>query len=72
MLWLHETNFSRLTDVSFTKGGFPLLDNFYVRRRVKFTFVNKIEAMYGRDLQKSAKSPNCEWSCPYTGGEKTG
>ena len=37
---------------------------------VIFTCVNKIEAMYGRDIQKSAKSPNFEWSCTYTGGEK--
>ena len=25
-----------------------------------------------RDIQESAKSPNSEWSCTYTGGEKTG
>ena len=25
-----------------------------------------------RDIQKSTESPNCEWSCTYTGGEKTG
>ena len=37
---------------------------------VIFTRVNKSEAMYGRDIQKSAKSPNFEWSCTYTGGEK--
>ena len=24
------------------------------------------------DIQESAKSPNSEWSCTYTGGEKTG
>ena len=24
-----------------------------------------------RDMQKSAKSPNFEWSCTYTGGAKT-
>ena len=27
---------------------------------VIFTCVNKIEEMYGRDIQKSAKSPNFE------------
>ena len=25
-----------------------------------------------RVIQKSAKSPNFDWSCTYTGGEKTG
>ena len=25
-----------------------------------------------RDIQKSAKSPNFEWICTHTGGEKTG
>ena len=25
-----------------------------------------------RDIQKSAKSPNFEWSCPYAVGKKTG
>ena len=25
-----------------------------------------------RDIQKSARSPHFEWSCTYTGGEKTG
>ena len=29
-------------------GGFPLLQIFYMRTRVKFTPVNKTEAMYGR------------------------
>ena len=24
------------------------------------------------DIQESTKSPNSEWSCTYTGGEKTG
>ena len=51
----HETTFSSLTDVRFTKGGFPLLGSFYVLKRV-----NKIEATYGRDIQKSAKIPNFE------------
>ena len=32
----------------------------------------KIRSSRFRDIQKSAKSPNFEWSCTYTGGEKTG
>ena len=32
LLRLHETNFARLTDVRFTKSGFPPLGNFYVRK----------------------------------------
>ena len=32
----------------------------------------KIRWIRFRDTQKSAKSPNFEWSCTYTGGEKTG
>ena len=32
----------------------------------------KIRSSRFRDIQKSAKSPNLEWSCTYTGGEKTG
>ena len=34
------------------KGGFPLSRNFYVGTRVKFTCVNKIEAMYERPRVK--------------------
>ena len=33
-----------------TKGGFPLLRNFYVCTHVHFTRVNKIETMYGMSL----------------------
>ena len=32
----------------------------------------KIRLSRFRDTQKSAKSPNFEWSCSYTGGGKTG
>ena len=32
----------------------------------------KIRSRRFRDIQKSAKGPNFEWSCTYTGGEKTG
>ena len=31
-----------------SEGWFPLSRNFYVRTRVKFTFANKIQAMYQR------------------------
>ena len=34
--------------LSIPKGWFPLSRNFYVRTFVKFTFANKIEAMYER------------------------
>ena len=30
----------------FCKGGFPLLCNFYAFKCIKFTFANKIEAVY--------------------------
>ena len=32
----------------------------------------KIRSRRFRDVQESAKSPNSEGSCTYTGGEKTG
>ena len=32
----------------------------------------KIRSSPFRDMQKSAKTPNFEWSCIPTGGEKTG
>ena len=32
----------------------------------------KIRSSRFRDIQKSVKSPNFEWSRTYTGGEKTG
>ena len=32
----------------------------------------KIRTSRLRDTQKSANGPNFEWSCTYTGGEKTG
>ena len=32
----------------------------------------KIRSSRFRDIQKSAKSPNFQWNCTYTGGEKTG
>ena len=32
----------------------------------------KIRLSRFRVIQKSAKSPNFEWSCTWTGGEKTG
>ena len=32
----------------------------------------KIRSSRFGDIQESAKSPNSEWSCTYTGGEKTG
>ena len=32
----------------------------------------KIRSSRFRDKEKSAKSPNFEWSCTYTGSEKTG
>ena len=32
MVSLKKGKFSRLTDVRFTKGGFPLLGNFYLRK----------------------------------------
>ena len=35
-------------------------------------FKKKIRLSRFRDTQKSAKSPNFEWSCTYTGGGKTG
>ena len=31
----------------------------------------KIRVSRFRDIQKSAKRPHFEWSCTYTGGEKT-
>ena len=31
----------------------------------------KIRSSRFRDIQKSAKNPNFEWGCAYTGGEKT-
>ena len=34
--------------------------------------LKKIHSSRFRDIQKSAESPNFEWSCTKTGGEKTG
>ena len=34
--------------------------------------LKKIRSSRFRDIQKSAKSPNFEWSCTWTGGEKVG
>ena len=63
LLRLHETTFSRLTDVRFSNGGFPLWGNFYVRRRVKFTCVKKIEAMYGRSCVNVKVEPRLTLTC---------
>ena len=45
---LKSQYFRRLLFFHFSKGGSPLSRNFYVRTRVKFMCVNKIEAMYER------------------------
>ena len=37
------------------QGGFPLPRNFYVRTCVKFSFANKIEAMYERSFPVNVK-----------------
>ena len=43
----------------------------YIMKIISRDF-KKIRASRFRDIQKSAKSPNFEWTCTYTGGEKTG
>ena len=40
--------------------------------KIMWRDLKKICSSRLRDAQKSAKSPNFEWSCTYTGGEKTG
>ena len=42
----------------------------FTRALVRFEKKNCLSRF--RDIQKSAKSPNFEWSCTYTVGEKTG
>ena len=39
---------------------------------IMWTDFKKIRSSRFGDIQESAKSPNSEWSCTYTGGEKTG
>ena len=40
--------------------------------KTKWKDFKKIRWSRFRDIQKSAKRPKFEWSCTYTGGEKTG
>ena len=45
--------------------------NIYIMK-IMWRYLKKIRPSRFRDKQNSAKSPNFEWSCTYTGGEKTG
>ena len=47
-------------------------DNFIYIMKIMWRDFKKIPSSRFGDIQKSAKSPNCEWSCTYRGGEKTG
>ena len=40
--------------------------------KIKWRDFKKIRLSRFGDIQESAKSPNSEWSCTCTGGEKTG
>ena len=39
------------------------MGNFYVRRRIKFTCVNKVEAMYGRSCVNIKVYPRLTLTC---------
>ena len=43
----------------------------YIMKIMWSDFKNILSSHF-RDIQKSAKSPDFEWSCTYTDGEKTG
>ena len=47
-------------------------DIFIYIRKIMWRDFKKIRSSRLGDLQESAKSPNSEWSCKYTGDEKTG
>ena len=40
--------------------------------KIMWRDLKKIRSNRFRDIQNSAKSPNFEWSCTYTGAEKRG
>ena len=47
-------------------------DIFIYIMKIMWRDFKKISLSRFGDIQKSAKSPNSEWSFTYTGGEKTG
>ena len=46
-------------------------DFFVYIMKIMWRDFKKIRSNRLGDIQESAKSPNSEWSCTYTGGEKT-
>ena len=47
-------------------------DIFIYIMKIMWRDFKKIRSSRFGDIQESAKSPNSEWRCTYTGGEKTG
>ena len=49
-----------------------LSDIFIYIMKIMWIDLKKIRSSRFGDIQESAKSPNSEWSCTYTDGEKMG
>ena len=47
-------------------------DIFMYIMKIMWRDLKKVRSRRFGDIQESAKSPNSEWSCTYTGAEKTG